>query len=147
MHKRTRSLTYLASPYWHDDERVRIRRFHDICDYAAILMYRGHNVFAPVAHSHSIANYLTFSYRESAHAFWLQQDLAVLERCDLMIVHTLEGWDQSWGVAEEYWNAVNWDIPVQFHTQSGIWYPTYGALQALYNLHEARLPVEKQQAT
>jgi hypothetical protein len=50
-------MIYLASPYSHPDPAVRQERYEAVCQAAAELISRGHIVFSPVAHSHTIATY------------------------------------------------------------------------------------------
>lgn len=48
-------LIYLASPYNHPDEKVRIERFKEIVKISARLMKRGWIVYSPIVHNHPIA--------------------------------------------------------------------------------------------
>jgi Domain of unknown function (DUF1937) len=91
-------LTYLASPYSHPDPAVMERRYEAACKAAGYLMKQGECVFAPIAHSHRIGQLLGQS---TDHTFWLKQDFAILDKCDEMIVLMLDGWNHSFGVAEE----------------------------------------------
>jgi nucleoside 2-deoxyribosyltransferase len=102
---------YLASPYSHPDESVRISRFHAACDAAASLMRAGHVVFSPIAHTHPIAvrNALPLGWE-----FWKATDEAFLSRCDELYVLMLEGWDTSKGVTAEIEIARALGHPVKF---------------------------------
>lgn len=112
-------LIYLASPYSpvtvmsEDQARsVRLNRFMDACKQAAILMDEGHQVFSPIAHSHSIEVYGMNDIRDGD--FWLKQDFAMLLHTDEMWVLMLDGWDKSSGVAREIAFCQRNDIPVRF---------------------------------
>lgn len=74
-------------------------------------MELGFIVFAPIAHSHPIDTYANGAY---SHNFWMVQDLAMLLRCDALVVHMLEGWDKSRGVKEEMDYAFANHIPIYF---------------------------------
>lgn len=107
------SVDYLASPYSHEDPAVRQSRFHAACAAAAALMCRGRLVFSPIAHSHSIAQYLP-DEMVCDFDFWMLQDLPMLIRAQRLIVLMLDGWRESRGVHREICFAVQHDIPIQF---------------------------------
>lgn len=106
-------LTYLASPYSDPSPIVRHQRFEAACRVAGRLMKQGVCVFSPIAHSHPIEQCFDDGVKEG-HAFWLQQDFAVLEKCAKLIVLTLPGWEASRGVAAEIDFANRHDIPLEF---------------------------------
>lgn len=90
---------YLASPYSHDDEKIRESRFDAACKKAAEIMMQGHNVFSPIAHSHHISLHAGNSFD---HEFWLSQDMSFLEHwADEMWILTLPEWSKSKGIAKE----------------------------------------------
>lgn len=103
-------MIYLASPYSHSDPSVRDARFHAVCQAAAELMRSGQHVFSPIAHSHPIAMHglpTDWSYWE-VYARWH------LERCDEVLVLTLDGWQESVGIAAEVRIAAELDKPVRY---------------------------------
>ncbi len=103
-------MIYLASPYSHPDINVREERFCAACQAAAHLMWEGHLVFSPVAHTHPIAEFGL----PTEWSFWERQDRALLERCDDVIVLTLDGWDESVGVLAEVQIAKELGKPVRY---------------------------------
>lgn len=106
-------ITYLASPYSHDDPEVVERREHAAAEAAAQLMLDGHVVFSPIAHSHRIADCLPTGHRFD-HEFWLRQDLRILDSCGLLVVLCLDGWQKSKGVAREIDHARAAGIPIVY---------------------------------
>ena len=106
-------LVYLASPYTPLNGEPVEERVTAACKAAAELMKHGNCVFAPIPHSHYIADHLGDDLRMD-HEFWMRQDLAVLRHCDVVMVLTLDGWDRSKGVAREMAEATAWGIPVQY---------------------------------
>lgn len=48
------------------------------------------------------------------HSFWLEHDLAILARCDKMIVLQLDGWEDSVGLKAEIDFATGRNIPIEF---------------------------------
>src|SRR5687768_4118065 len=99
-------LTYLAAPYSHPDRKVRKKRFVAACRAADALMREGLVVFSPLSHSHPIE-----VYREDGKIdgfdYWMAQDLPWLDRCDVLVSYTTEGWDSSKGMAAEFERASN----------------------------------------
>jgi nucleoside 2-deoxyribosyltransferase len=106
-------MIYLASPYSHPDLVVRQQRFEAACRAAATLIQRGHVVFSPVAHSHSIAQHgLPLDW-----GFWEVQDREFVAACDELWVLMLEGWEQSRGVHAEIAIARALGKPIRFVDQ------------------------------
>ncbi len=106
-------IKYLCSPYSHTDPSVTLSRYDAICRVAADFMRRGEIVFSPIAHSHAIA---TRGGLDPTHGFdWLRQDLAILARCDEVVVIMLDGWQDSMGIAAERAEAKRLGIPVTFY--------------------------------
>jgi hypothetical protein len=52
--------------------------------------------------------------REVDHSFWMVQDIAILRKCDRLMVLTLDGWDTSKGVTEEIQLAHRLHMPVTY---------------------------------
>jgi Domain of unknown function (DUF1937) len=88
---------YLASPYSHPEQAIREQRFRDACHAAASLMRLGQQVFSPIAHGHP----LTRHGIPGDWSFWERHAHWYLERCDEVVVLTLDGWEQSVGVRAE----------------------------------------------
>lgn len=100
---RTRSqpapIYYLASPYTHADPERRLRRYRAACRAAAYFIERGLIVYSPIAHGHAVA--CDGRPLATDFEFWQKHCLAMLGRCDGMLVLTLEGWKESRGVQAE----------------------------------------------
>ena len=106
-------MIYLASPYTHDNPAIVEKRVEQACQAAAKLMAAGETVFAPIPHSHTIAAYLPKT-TQFDHEFWMQQDLAVLRHCQLVVVLCLTEWSNSKGVRREIDVATAAGIPVKY---------------------------------
>ena len=91
-------LIYLASPYSHPDPLVRHDRFLLACRAAGWLIRHGITVFSPIAHSHPIAMAVEMG---GCFDTWQRHNRRWLEACDELAVLTVEGWQQSRGVAGE----------------------------------------------
>jgi hypothetical protein len=103
-------MIYLASPYSHPDPAIREQRFQAACQAAAALLRAGQVVFSPVVHSHPLVAHGL----PSDWAFWQHVDRECLQRCDEVVVLMLDGWEESVGVREEIWIAVELAKPVRY---------------------------------
>jgi hypothetical protein len=103
-------MIYLASPYSHPNHVVREERFRAACQAAAGLLRAGRAVFSPIAHSHPLVDYGLPTDWE----FWQRCNLGHLQRCDEVIVLTLDGWQESVGVQAEIRIAGELGKPVSF---------------------------------
>ncbi len=91
-------LAYLATPY----SRYRygtVAAWEAACRIAGHLIKAGQLVYSPIAHTHPIARYGGVDPLDLA--IWLPFDQAMIDRCDVLIVAHLDGWDESVGVAHE----------------------------------------------
>jgi hypothetical protein len=106
-------MIYLASPYSHADEEVRLARFHQVCIVAAELIKQDYVVFCPIAHSHPIEVHGGVG---GGWDVWIKQDIPIMERCDELHVACMPGWEESIGVqAEIEWWEKNRFTPVVYH--------------------------------
>jgi len=88
---------YLAAPYTHPDKSVMEQRVKLINAKAASMM-RYCIVFSPISHSHYIAvqNDLPLTFE-----FWVIQNHAFIDWCDIVVVYQLKGWEESYGIQDE----------------------------------------------
>lgn len=103
-------MIYLACPYSHTDATVREQRFEAVCAAAALLIREGHQVFAPVVHGHPLTRFGL----PTGWDFWEPHVRQHLERCHEVLVLTLDGWDQSVGVAAEITIAQSLGKPIWY---------------------------------
>jgi len=102
-------MIYLASPYSHAGQVVREERYRAACRATARLLRDGRLVFSPIVHGHPLTAYGLPGDWE----FWQQYALWHLERCDELVVLTLDGWRQSLGVQSEIRHAGELGKPVR----------------------------------
>lgn len=90
-------LVYLASPYTHNELRVRIARFDAAALASAEIIKAGLNVFSPIVHSHPLTQHgLNGDWQT-----WVEIDHDWIRRCDEVWVLELRGWERSVGVRAE----------------------------------------------
>ena len=104
-------MKYLASPYHHNNPRIMQIRYEQACEATADLIKSGEVIFSPIAHNHWLA--IIYDMPRD-HQFWLDYNLAILRRCDVLLILTLEGWKESRGIAAESTFAAQHHIPIEF---------------------------------
>ena len=67
-----------------------------------------------IAYTHPLLEYVETDVN------WYQQDLKVLEVCDMVLVVEMPGWDKSYGVGLEIGTAMRLDIPVIYATPENV---------------------------
>jgi nucleoside 2-deoxyribosyltransferase len=105
-------LIYLACPFSHPDKNVELQRYEIANRTAAGLMRAGLYIFSPLSHSFPIDKYVQMVGKKS-HRFWMDQDLIVLRRCQLLMIINIDGTEESKGVVEEIEEATKLKLPVR----------------------------------
>lgn len=118
-------MIYLASPYSHPEPAVRVARYRATCAAAAALLRLGCVVFAPIVQGHPLVEFgVPIEWQ-----FWRIFARWYLERCDLIVVLTLDGWRESISVQAELKIAHELGKPTRF-VEPGLLYlpcsPTVG---------------------
>jgi Domain of unknown function (DUF1937) len=97
---RRKFLWYVATPYTHKDADVRAHRATLATNMAGALIEGGLNVFSPIAAHHPAS--MTMQRPDNvSHADWMDICYGVMDRCDGLIVSTMDGWWESKGVQLE----------------------------------------------
>jgi hypothetical protein len=96
-----RKLIYLACPYSDASPVVRLRRFEEATKAAAGLMRAGHFIYSPITMTHPIDLEIAGSDDTLGSEFWVAFDEIFMERCDLLALLPIEGWQGSKGVRRE----------------------------------------------
>lgn len=113
-------MIYLASPYSHPDRTIREQRFRDACRATVRLLELGLTVFSPIIHGHPLVGHgLPIEW-----PFWERFDRDHLQRCDEVVVLTLDGWQESVGVAAEIRIAGELGKPVRYLAPDATGSPT-----------------------
>ena len=106
-----KKLVYLATPYSHPDEVVRLQRFKDVTLVSALLITQGVVNFSPITQSHEQAE----SYDlPTDWSFWGEVDKVFLDRCNEIYVLALPGWRDSIGVTAEIAYMKDQGKPVRY---------------------------------
>jgi len=93
-----KEMIYLACPYSHPLEGIRLARFRAANIAAARLMAEGHIVYSAISHTHPIAveNNLGLDWD-----YWRPADVYFIGLCDEMVVLKYPGWEESKGIDAE----------------------------------------------
>ncbi len=89
---------YLASPYSKYPLGLTAAHYH-VCQEAGRLIKAGVSVYSPIAHSDPIA--MASGIDPYDHDIWLPADKPIADAAGGLIVLKLEGWSQSFGIAQE----------------------------------------------
>lgn len=92
-------LVYLAAPYSHPDYDVRMHRFRSVTWIASKLMQQGELIYSPITHGHALTMVNRRIPTDWKH--WESHCKAVLQACEIVLVATLPGWEESVGVQAE----------------------------------------------
>lgn len=104
------SYIYLASPYSHPDEQIKLQRFEDICKISAYYFSQGYIMFVPIAQSHPIAEIGKLT--DTDWEYWKEVDTVFLQQASSLWVVMLEGWKDSIGVQAEIKIAMDLGLPI-----------------------------------
>lgn len=102
-------LAYLATPYSRYPHGT-VAAWQAACRLAGALIKAGTNIYSPIAHSHPIVRYGGLDALD--HDLWLGLDQAMMERCDVLIVAHMPGWQESKGIAIEVAAFMAADKPI-----------------------------------
>jgi len=105
-----RPVIYLASPYSHPDPAVRELRYEIAGEVATRLLHSGHLVYSPIVHSHP----LVLHGLSTGWEYWRDLDMAMLSRCQELLVLTISGWAESEGVQAEILAAKEMGMPIRY---------------------------------
>ena len=109
---KNKKLVYIASPYSHDDDRVRYENYLKVTKIASKVVSSGSVAISPITYGHIIAEH---SEMPTDWNFWSDFCLTLLSRCDTILVcNNMVGWDKSRGVKEEIEFAKNNGIKVEY---------------------------------
>ena len=103
---------YLAHPFWHESESVRLARYEAGLEIVTDFIAQGKSVYSPIAHNFHIASRLPPELAHD-HDHWMSIDLPILRRAESLIVIMLPGWKESAGVTRECEEARR--IPIHIH--------------------------------
>lgn len=110
-------MIYLAQPYTHELESVRVERFEAGVHMTALLMARGHTVLAPIVHSHPI--FMAHPETGSNYDPWQKLDETLILASEAIYVLCLDGWRESYGISKELVFAEFRGIPVVYIDENG----------------------------
>ena len=104
-------LIYIASPYNHEDDSVRIENYKKVSSLAAYLVSMGDVALSPITYGHTLLEFCEMPYDWQ---FWSNFCISFLSKCDELLVYKMDGWDKSRGVKEEIEYAIDNNIPVKY---------------------------------
>jgi hypothetical protein len=106
-----KALVYVASPYTHPDPEVVQARYEQVSRLTARLVAEGEAAVSPITYGHHL---LDFHTMPTDWEFWMDFCIALLSKCDRMLVAKIPGWEESRGVQAEIRYAQDHGIPVEY---------------------------------
>jgi hypothetical protein len=91
-------LAYLATPYSLHPHGT-VAAWQAACRLAGQLIKAGTNVYSPIAHSHAVGRYGGIDTLD--HDLWMRLSRVMADRCDVLLVAHMAGWESSKGMAIE----------------------------------------------
>tara|TARA_R110002153_G_scaffold271804_1_gene439652 strand:+ start:647 stop:1252 length:606 start_codon:yes stop_codon:yes gene_type:complete len=108
-------ICYLATPYSFSGDSTeddRLKRFEQVTRQACVLFNDGVNIYSPITHHHTIAQY--GDAVELSTDEWMQFDLTFLSASYKLYVLMLDDWKLSKGLSEEIKFAKDNYIPIVY---------------------------------
>jgi hypothetical protein len=105
-------VVYVASPYNHSDDKIRLENYNKVAKLSAKLVAEGNVVISPIAYGHTLIDfYENFPYDWE---FWENFCLSLLSKSDELLVYKMNGWNKSRGVLSEIEFANKKNIPITY---------------------------------
>ena len=106
-------LVYVASPYSHDDFKVREERYQKVFKFVAetTAISKTFLYYSPILYFHTSAKNYNLP---TDSQFWWNNNKLMLDKADEIVILMLDGWDKSVGVALERGYACAKGIPLSF---------------------------------
>jgi len=104
-------LWYLATPYSKYPHGI-IASFQHSAAIGGALLKEGVPAFGPISHSHPMAAY--GGVKALDHSVWLPFDQYIMEVSAGIIVATMDGWSDSYGVTWEIEQFKKWGRPILY---------------------------------
>lgn len=104
-------LIYLASPYSSPSKVIMNHRYDSACKAVGLFSAMGMWVYSPIVHYHMPSLLIDLPTDSD---FWWDINRSMLDRCDMLVVLTLDGWQESKGVKQEIEYAQSYSIPVEY---------------------------------
>jgi hypothetical protein len=106
------SFYYLSNPY-NGDPETRAERARLAAHACALLLRQGLHAWSPIVHNHAMMGCVEFSLEERRELM-LPFDFTLLRAARGMIVFTLPGWRESYGVGQELALCAELGLPVHY---------------------------------
>ena len=101
-------MIYIASPYSHPEEKIRVQRFNQVEAYTVASIIEGSPAFSPIVYCHALAE--KYNLPKDAK-FWHNFNMQFLRHSSTMHYLKLDGHETSLGMQAELSMAQNLNIP------------------------------------
>lgn len=104
-------IIYIASPYNHKQDSIRIQNYEKVSNLVAKLVSEGYVALSPITYGHTLLDFHQMPYDWE---FWSNFCISFLDKSDELWVYKMDGWDKSRGVEEEIQYALDNKIPIKY---------------------------------
>jgi hypothetical protein len=107
----TDAMIYLAVPYLESGALTEksLIRVEAVNHHAGELIKKGFKIFSPISHGHAIA---ISSCLPKDNEYWWAYNRNMINCCQMVMVLTMDGWEESIGVGQEIDYAISIGTPV-----------------------------------
>ena len=106
-------MIYIASPYTSDYPMIRNARFISAKNYTMFCMNKGETVFSPIVYGHAFMDLAEDEKTFMQFTSWVDFNEHMLIHSDEMRILTLQGWEESAGIAYEKELCLAHGIPIK----------------------------------
>lgn len=103
-------MLYLGQPYSHPKSVIREVRYLAAMQACAYFQFLGICVYSPIVHWHQVS---MMHKLPSDTETWQLQWYPMLKKADRFAMLLLDGWEQSLGLKDEWFEAKQLDLPIE----------------------------------
>jgi len=103
------SLTYLGSPFSHDNDKIRELNYKAVLIATQFLIFKGVDVYSPIVHNYQIERFMQV---QTASGIWRKHNKAFIRMSKEFRILTLPRWEKSIGLKDERKFANLIDVPI-----------------------------------
>ena len=97
-------LIYFASPFTHPKPEIQHQRWWKTIGATCELMRAGYHIYSPIVYGYALFSHAQQQQRQPLpgdNEFWGTINKSTLRASGLLLIHMLDGWENSTGIAEE----------------------------------------------
>jgi hypothetical protein len=113
-------MIYFATPYTHENEAIREKRYTEAIASCYRLTICGHTLFSPIIQTHDMVCTFKIPFKFDRWESWCHD---FISSSRLFLVACMDGWETSQGVSRESSYARSIGVPVRFLWRDDLYMP------------------------